>query len=237
MNEWSLFFKIWVSAFWESHLLENIYGSKCALIVIFVEPFFFFWKELIISITLLCSELWDYIEQLHRLVHSLEARVQQTQDNLEQIRNIMSVWSKVALFERSDGKKDTLLYIEDRSEHVQRRYVQQKMEYFYNWRHSCVLIFRHITENCTCIRYRDISTAGTEIHSLVEQNLKLFGMEQVADSSQWLDYVGYVDNIVSEFLLKTVGCRYVLFYISSTCRWSCETYDKFPYCKDKFKMT
>jgi len=195
--------------------LENIYGCSCALIVIFVEPFFFFWKELIISKTLLCSELWDYIERLHRLVHSLEARVRQTQDNLEQIRNIMSVWSKVALFERSDGKKDTLLFIEDRSEHVQRRYVQQKMEYFYCWRHSYVLIFRHITEHCTCIRYREIITAATQIHSLVEQNLKLFGMEQIADSSQWLDYVGYVDKIVSESLLKTVGCRYVLFYISS----------------------
>jgi hypothetical protein len=81
--------------------------------------------------TLLCSELWDYIERLHRLVHSLEARVQQTQNNLEQIRNIMSMWSKVALFERSDGKKDTLLSVEDQSEHVQRRYVQLKMEYMY----------------------------------------------------------------------------------------------------------
>ena len=73
---------------------------------------------------MICLELWDYIEQLHQLVHSLEARVQQTQNNLEQIRNIMSVWSRVALFERSDGKKDTLLCTEDRSEHVQRRYVQ-----------------------------------------------------------------------------------------------------------------
>jgi len=84
--------------------------------------------------------------------------------------------------------------------------------------HNYVLIFRHIAEHCTCIRYREISTAATEINSLVEQNLKLFSMEQVADSSQWLDYVGYVDNIVSESLLKTVGCRYVQFYISSICR-------------------
>ncbi|GFG28503.1 hypothetical protein Cfor_03628 [Coptotermes formosanus] len=133
------------------------------------------------------TELWDYIERLHRLVHFLEARVQQTQDNLEQIRNIMSMWSKVALFERSDGKKDTLLSIEDQSEHVQRR-------------------------------YREISTAATEIHSLVKQNLKLFGMEQAADSSHWLDYVGYVDNIVCESLLKTVGCRYVMFTSSFICR-------------------
>lgn len=41
----------------------------------------------------------------------------------------MGVWSKVALFERRDGKKDTLLCIEDRSEHVERRYVVLKMKY------------------------------------------------------------------------------------------------------------
>jgi dynein heavy chain len=58
-----------------------------------------------------------------------------------------------------------------------------------------------------------MSTAAIEIHSLVQQNLELFGMEQAVDSPHWLDYVDYVDNIVCESLLKTVGCRYVLFYI------------------------
>jgi hypothetical protein len=91
---------------------------------------------------LLCAELWDYIEQLHQLVHSLEARVQKTQNNVEQIRNIMGVWSKVALFERPDGKKDTLLCIEDRPEHVQRRYVQSKMEYNQCGTQHFVLMFR-----------------------------------------------------------------------------------------------
>lgn len=54
-------------------------------------------------------------------------------------------------------------------------------------------------------------SAAIEIHKLLQQNLELFGMEQAADSSRWLDYVGYVDNIIYESLLKTVGCRYVLF--------------------------
>ncbi|XP_021937393.1 dynein beta chain, ciliary isoform X2 [Zootermopsis nevadensis] len=120
-------------------------------------------------------KLWDYIEQLHQLVHTLEARVQQTQNNVEQIHNIMGMWSKVALFERPDGKKDTLLCVEDRSEHVQRR-------------------------------YNEMRSAAIEIHKLLQQNLDLFGMEQAADSSRWLDYVGYVDNIIYESLLKTVGC-------------------------------
>jgi hypothetical protein len=68
------------------------------------------------------------------------------------------------------------------------------------------------------IRYSEISTAAIEIHSLVQQNLELFGMEQAVDSSPWLDYVGYVDNIIYESLLKTVGCRYVLYYIFLTCK-------------------
>lgn len=97
----------------------------------FYECVTFLWilKGITNTNILLYSELWDYIERLHQLVHSLEARVQQTQDNIERIRNIMSVWSKVALFERSDGKKDTLLCIEDRSEHVQRRFVQSEMNF------------------------------------------------------------------------------------------------------------
>jgi hypothetical protein len=75
------------------------------------------------------------------------------------------------------------------------------------------------------LRYSEISTAATEIHSLVQQNLELFGMEQEVDSSHWLDYVGYVDNIIYESLLKTVGCRYVLYYI--TCKYvnDCESHD------------
>lgn len=92
---------------------------------------------------MLHAELWDYIEQLHQLVHTLEARVQQTQNNVEQIHNIMGMWSKVALFERPDGKKDTLLCVEDRSEHVQRRYVQLEMEYNQCETQHSLLMFRH----------------------------------------------------------------------------------------------
>lgn len=63
-------------------------------------------------------------------------------------------------------------------------------------------------------------SAAIEIHKLLQQNLELFGMEQAADSSRWLDYVGYVDNIIYESLLKTVGCRYVLFLFLSFVAYS-----------------
>jgi hypothetical protein len=69
-----------------------------------------------------------------------------------------------------------------------------------------------------------MSTAAIEIHSLVRQNLELFGMEQAADSPHWLNYVGYVDNIICESLLKTVGCRYMLFCFFVICSSLYETY-------------
>nr|CAD7405000.1 unnamed protein product [Timema poppensis] len=123
------------------------------------------------------TNLWSYIERLHGLVHSLETRVQRTQSNVEQIRNIMSAWLKMPVFQRRDGKKDTLLCIEDRHEHTQRRYAE-------------------------------ISAAATEIHRLLDDNLKLFGMEGEPESPRWLAYVAFVDAIVSESLLRTIGCRY-----------------------------
>nr|CAD7570912.1 unnamed protein product [Timema californicum] len=123
------------------------------------------------------TNLWSYIERLHGLVHSLETRVQRTQSNVEQIRTIMSAWLKMPVFQRRDGKKDTLLCIEDRHEHTQRRYAE-------------------------------ISAAATEIHRLLDDNLKLFGMEGEPESPRWLAYVAFVDAIVSESLLRTIGCRY-----------------------------
>ncbi|XP_068084396.1 dynein beta chain, ciliary [Anabrus simplex] len=120
-------------------------------------------------------DLWDYIERLHQLVHSLETRVQKTQDNVEKIRVLMSSWYKVAVFERKDGKKDTLLHVEERQERTQKRYA-------------------------------DISAAAEDIHNFLQQNLELFGLTEEVDSTRWMDYVDYVDSIVSESVLRTVGC-------------------------------
>nr|CAD7441492.1 unnamed protein product [Timema bartmani] len=125
------------------------------------------------------SDLWSYVERLHGLVHSLETRVQCTQSNVDQIRTIMSAWLKMPVFQRRDGKKDTLLCIEDRHEHTQRRYAE-------------------------------ISAAATEIHRLLDDNLKLFGLEGEPESPRWLAYVAFVDAIVSESLLRTIGCRCAL---------------------------
>lgn len=44
-------------------------------------------------------------------------------------------------------------------------------------------------------------------HRLLEENLKLFGLEGQKDSQIWQDYVKFVDGIIYNSLLVTVGVR------------------------------
>lgn len=60
-------------------------------------------------------DIYDDTKQLYN-------RVIQAQRNVtEAIANI-EVWSKVPLFERKEGKLESLIHLEDRAERVQRRY-------------------------------------------------------------------------------------------------------------------
>lgn len=56
--------------------------------------------------------IWEYIEQTRETVHTLEKNVQSTKTNVETMNTLMSKWSMSALYDRKDGKKDTLLNIE-----------------------------------------------------------------------------------------------------------------------------
>ncbi|XP_023295612.2 dynein beta chain, ciliary isoform X2 [Lucilia cuprina] len=57
----------------------------------------------------------------------------------------------------------------------------------------------------TAKRYAEIIAASDEIHQLLHDNIKQFDMEDKQDDEMWLNYVDFVDNIVYEHLLKTVG--------------------------------
>lgn len=50
-------------------------------------------------------DLWNYLQELHKLVGSLYQRMSKIQDNLVEIKAVMSTWSSQPLFERKDGKK------------------------------------------------------------------------------------------------------------------------------------
>ncbi|XP_075210990.1 dynein heavy chain at 93AB [Lycorma delicatula] len=67
-------------------------------------------------------ELWGFIERLHSLVDKLQKGLRKTQENVNRMRAIMRSWIKSPLFERCDGRRDTLLSIDDRSERITKRY-------------------------------------------------------------------------------------------------------------------
>lgn len=56
-------------------------------------------------------------------------------------------------------------------------------------------------------RYAEIKAVSEKIQTLLEENLKLFGLEGQKDSQMWQDYVKFVDGIIYNSLLVTVGIR------------------------------
>lgn len=66
--------------------------------------------------------VWEYIQEIRDKVRDLEQRVQKCKDNTELLQKIMASWSKTPLFERKEGKKDSLLMVDDREERLRKRY-------------------------------------------------------------------------------------------------------------------
>ena len=68
--------------------------------------------------------MWEYIESARDLVHDLEIRVQKAKDNVEKLQKIMATWSKTSLFERKEGKNESLLNLDDRVDRLKKRYTE-----------------------------------------------------------------------------------------------------------------
>lgn len=64
----------------------------------------------------------EYLKNLRDPVERLQLRMQKTQFNLNEIKRITSTWIKQPLFERKDGKKDSVLCLNERSNRVAKRY-------------------------------------------------------------------------------------------------------------------
>lgn len=54
-------------------------------------------------------------------VRDLEQRFQKAKNNIEEIQNIMKSWVS-PVFERKDAKKESLLYLDDRHERLDKHY-------------------------------------------------------------------------------------------------------------------
>lgn len=62
--------------------------------------------------------------KLHELVGNLQYHLQKSQENLLEIRNSLIPFARQPLFERKDGKRDTVLSIDEREEKINKRYVE-----------------------------------------------------------------------------------------------------------------
>ncbi|CAH0405196.1 unnamed protein product [Chilo suppressalis] len=72
------------------------------------------------------EDLWTQLQELHTLVGNLFERMSKIQENLREIKTVMKEWASLPLFERKEGKKDTLLNLEDRTEKKSHRYTAIK---------------------------------------------------------------------------------------------------------------
>ncbi|CAH1164042.1 unnamed protein product [Phaedon cochleariae] len=55
-------------------------------------------------------------------------------------------------------------------------------------------------------RVSDFKSIAERIAVLLEENMKLFKMDGTPENEKWIEYVGYVDSIVTSYLYQSVGC-------------------------------
>lgn len=70
--------------------------------------------------------IWEYVDRTRDMVHVLQKNVQSAKTNVESISVLMSKWSVAPLYDRKDGKKDTLLNIEEKATTLKKRNVMIK---------------------------------------------------------------------------------------------------------------
>ncbi|KAL3316100.1 Dynein heavy chain 9, axonemal [Cichlidogyrus casuarinus] len=68
------------------------------------------------------TSTWEFIEQIRNMIQGLHTRIVKTQDNVELIKKIMATWSKTSLFDRKEGKRESLLNLDDRKDRIAKRY-------------------------------------------------------------------------------------------------------------------
>lgn len=66
------------------------------------------------------------MQDLRAPVECLHSRMVQIQNNLNEIKDVMTSWAKAPLFIRKDGKKEATLCVEERQDRTNKRYAEIK---------------------------------------------------------------------------------------------------------------
>uniref|UniRef100_A0A803SSP5 Dynein axonemal heavy chain 17 n=1 Tax=Anolis carolinensis TaxID=28377 RepID=A0A803SSP5_ANOCA len=125
--------------------------------------------------------LWDRVLPMVDSVRDLEQRIQKTKDNIEEIQNIMKTWV-FPVFERKDGKKESLLYLDERHERLDRHY-------------------QLITDSGHKIHF---------LIKVQYENLRLFAADPASDV--WTAYLEHVDEMVLDGFFNVIerSLKYLL---------------------------
>ncbi|CAH1128373.1 unnamed protein product [Ceutorhynchus assimilis] len=108
---------------WYNYLMQKTTPEEFNLI----EPDLLGIDELLLQVTE--QYTWDtnnidIIQEIFNSTKELTDRVKKAQANVKNLINGINAWGRQLLFERKDGKKENLLYLEDRSERLQKRQEQ-----------------------------------------------------------------------------------------------------------------
>ncbi|VDL85163.1 unnamed protein product [Schistocephalus solidus] len=132
---------------------------------------------------------WRYIESTRDLVNDLKARVVQAQENVEKISALMSTWNKSPLFERKEGKRETLLALDDREE------PEEESEAWHTY----------VEEIDTIVRDGFINTIRCSLNYLLDETEDLPSLAALFEVQMDLVVSGE-QNLCSDFILVFTYC-------------------------------
>nr|CAI5851783.1 unnamed protein product [Callosobruchus analis] len=52
----------------------------------------------------------------------------------------------------------------------------------------------------------DLTNASVEVKRLLEENMQIFGMTETQDHQKWVQYIDFVDGIITSYLYQSIGC-------------------------------
>ncbi|XP_042303471.1 dynein axonemal heavy chain 9 [Sceloporus undulatus] len=108
-------------ATWYNKILCTVLEVEYPLVQSQLQEIDIHLKEAEKTLTWKTAGLWDRISHVVDSIQDLEQRIQKTKDNIEEIQNIMKSWV-FPVFERKDGKKESLLNLDDQHERLDRHY-------------------------------------------------------------------------------------------------------------------
>ncbi|XP_028983813.1 dynein axonemal heavy chain 11 isoform X2 [Betta splendens] len=74
------------------------------------------------------QDCWSFVRTSKDVVQDLACRVSKAKENCKSIQSVMKGWSKHSMFCRKDSKKGSLIQLEDRRDHVNKKYNSMKQD-------------------------------------------------------------------------------------------------------------